>query len=295
MVRPDLKEWTDAQLLEHFSRTRSEIAFAALMRRHGALVLSVSRRYLGNLHDAEDVYQATFLVLARKAGKLRRRTGLGNWLRGVAYRLALKARTSAARRRSLERRAAEMAKLPMESGLAELQAILDEELQRLSEKYRSAFVLCCLETKSRLEAARELGISEGTLASRLDRARKELQKRLTRRGITLAAALTASSVSSTIAAVPGKLAEETLQAALSYNAGSMANISAGALTLAQGVITGKTKVVVVAMMAAVVAVGGAGWAEYKASGVHIQKVQTESGVNRQAKNAEKKNAAVALI
>src|SRR5262249_21646246 len=132
LVRPDLKEWTDAQLLDQFARTRSEIAFAALMRRHGALVLSVGRRYLGNLDDAEDVYQGTFLVLARKAGRLHGRKALGNWLYSVAYRLALKARTRAARRRASERRAAEMAKPHTESGLSELQTILDEEVQRLA-------------------------------------------------------------------------------------------------------------------------------------------------------------------
>src|SRR5947207_244973 len=97
LVRPELKEWTDAQLLDRFTQNRDDVAFAALMRRHGPLVLSVGRRYLGNLHDAEDVFQATFLVLARKAGRIRKRTALGSWLYGVAYRLSMKARTRAAR------------------------------------------------------------------------------------------------------------------------------------------------------------------------------------------------------
>jgi RNA polymerase sigma factor (sigma-70 family) len=263
LVRPDLKEWSDGQLLDRFAQSRDEIAFAALMRRHGALVLSVGRRYLGNLHDAEDVYQATFLILARNAGRVRKRAALGSWLYGVAYRLAMKARTRAARRRSSERRAAELAKLHVESGLNELQMILDEEVQHLTEKYRGPFVLCCLENKSRHEAARELGLEEGTLASRIDRARKQLQKRLTRRGISLAAALTASSISSTVAAVPSRLAEDTLQASLTYLAGSTANISSGALALAQGVVMGKAKIVFVLVTTAVLAIGGARWAEFK--------------------------------
>jgi RNA polymerase sigma factor (sigma-70 family) len=146
-----LAEASDAQLLERFSVRREEEAFAVLLRRHGPMVLGVSRRVLQQLHDAEDVFQATFLLLARKAESIRKRASVSSWLHGVAYRLAVKARAQIFRRQHHERQAAAMRtdRAGFEAAWLELQAILDESLQRLSEKYRSALVLCTWRARPR--------------------------------------------------------------------------------------------------------------------------------------------------
>lgn len=215
---------TDAELLTRFTRERDELAFAALMARHGPMVLGLCRRILRHTHDAEDAFQATFLVLARMAGSIRKSDALGSWLYGIANRIARKACKGAMRRRELESRMPPMAAPDQSSGLAlrDLQAVLDEEINRLSEKYRAAFALCCLESKSRAEAAQELNWKEGTLASRLAHARLLLQRRLTRRGVTLSAALGAMAVSAEVmgAAVPLRLATTTLTAALQFACGT---------------------------------------------------------------------------
>src|SRR5262249_35158038 len=161
---------------------------AALVRRHGPMVLGVCRRMLRNPHDAEDAFRATFLVLVRKANSLGRRDLLGNWLYGTAYRAALEA--LAARRRVRERQGAIMPEREVsdetEAGVwRELRPVLDHELNRLPDKYRLAVVLCDLEGKPRKEVAAHFGIPEGTLSSRLNTARQRLAKRLTRRGVTL--------------------------------------------------------------------------------------------------------------
>jgi RNA polymerase sigma factor (sigma-70 family) len=172
---------SDGQLLECFLSRRDEAAFTALVRRHGPMVLGVCRRVLRNHHDAEDAFQATFLVLAGKAKSLRQRELLANWLYGVAYRTALKARAAIARRRAKERRARlpPSPRTPPAEGLAhELGARLDAALRHLPEKYRVAVVLCDLEGSTKQAAARLLGIPEGTVSSRLARARRRLAKEL---------------------------------------------------------------------------------------------------------------------
>jgi RNA polymerase sigma factor (sigma-70 family) len=170
----------DGQLLEWFVHHREEAAFAALVRRHGPMVLSVCRRVLRNSHDAEDAFQATFLVLAEKAPRLRQPELLANWLYGVAYRTALHARRRASRRCEREREVATLSSLSVDSELEarELRRVLDEELQALPEKYRAPLVLCYLEGMTNEEAARRLGWPSGSMSYRLARGRELLRERL---------------------------------------------------------------------------------------------------------------------
>jgi RNA polymerase sigma factor (sigma-70 family) len=203
---------SDAQLLECFVGRRDEAAFAELLRRHGPMVLGLCRRLLG-AEDAEDAFQGTFLVLAKKAASIARRELLGNWLYGVAYRTALRARTQAARRQAREREMAKLEAVEDESP-DELLGLLDQELTRLPDKYRLPVVLCELEGKTYKEAARLLGWSEGTLAGRLSRARALLARRLTRRGAALGAAAVTSALTHAGAVLPPRLVEGTARAAL---------------------------------------------------------------------------------
>jgi RNA polymerase sigma factor (sigma-70 family) len=176
---PSGTELTDRQLLERFVRGRSETAFAALVERHGALVLAVCRRVLDHVQDAEDAFQATFLVLARKAPAVRWQEEISDWLHAVAYRTALKARGEAARRRGRERPLVDLPAPETNADLAwqELRPLLDEEVRRLPEKYRAPLVLCYFEEKTYTEAAHILGVAEGTVSSRLARARDRLRVR----------------------------------------------------------------------------------------------------------------------
>jgi RNA polymerase sigma factor (sigma-70 family) len=186
---------TDRQLVDAFAARRDETAFATLVARHGPMVLRVCRRVLNHEHDAEDAFQATFLVLAKNIASIRRREALAGWLHGVAYRTAMKAKRSAARRRNHEARLRTLpARPPQPPAWDDVQAALDEEIQRLSEHHRRAFVLCVLESRTVPEAAAELGCKLGTVSSWLMRARRRLQQRLARRGIKLAALLAALSI-----------------------------------------------------------------------------------------------------
>jgi RNA polymerase sigma factor (sigma-70 family) len=218
-------EQSDARLLQCFLANRDESAFRLLVGRHGRMVLSVCRNVLRQTQDAEDAFQATFLVLARNAASIREGTALASWLYGVAYRIALKARSQMSKRHHYEKRAApRQAERPdLDLALRELQTVLAEEVHRLPQKYRAPFVLCCLEGKSRNEAAQELGWKEGTVCGRLAEARKRLQQRFTRRGLTLSAALCAGAVSAGVeAAAPKTLLRTTIQAALGIAAGQSA-------------------------------------------------------------------------
>jgi RNA polymerase sigma factor (sigma-70 family) len=206
----------DQQLLDRFARGREEAAFTALVRRHGPLVLGVCRRVLRQEQDAEDVFQATFLVLARKAAGIDRRVSLGGWLYRVAFHMALKTRKQAAARQRREARTGrheETDPLAEVSG-RELLAVFDEELQRLPECERVALVHCYLQGKTRDEAAREVGCSESTLKRRLERGKERMRQRLARRGVALSAALLAAVLAQRAkAVVPARLAASVVEAA----------------------------------------------------------------------------------
>jgi RNA polymerase sigma-70 factor (ECF subfamily) len=176
---------SDAELLRRFAADRGEEAFALLVKRHGPLVLSVCRRVLGIVQDAEDAFQATFLVLARKAGTIQNPGLLGNWLYGVASRIARKARTSQRKRQDREKLLPHLPSppIPPASPGDDLESVLGEELRRLPEKYRAAVGLCYLEGKTNAEAASLLRWPTGTLKGRLARARDLLRSRLVRRGL----------------------------------------------------------------------------------------------------------------
>jgi RNA polymerase sigma factor (sigma-70 family) len=242
-LRPNGAGLTDGQLLERFLGRRDEAAFEALVRRHGPMVLSVCRRVLRHEHDAEDAFQATFLVLARKAASLRSRELLGNWLYGVAYRTALKARTMNARRRAREERASagRTAGAPDEGAWEGLLPLLDQELSRLPEKYRVPIVLCDLQGRSRREVAAQLKVPEGTLSGRLTTARKMLAKRLARYGVAVSGGALAAVLSATPASagVAGALAASTARVAVLVAAGEALTagaVSARVVALAEGVV-----------------------------------------------------------
>jgi RNA polymerase sigma factor (sigma-70 family) len=249
---------SDRQLLERFRLHGEEAAFEALVRRHGPLVLGVCRRLLHNEHDAEDAFQATFWVLARKAASVGRQGSLGGWLYQVAYHAALKTRARAATREKHERQAGQR---PAADPLAEvtgreLLAVLDEELQRLPERLRSPLVLCYLQGSTRDEAARQLGWSLATLKRRLEEGRESLRCRLARRGLTLPAALLVAGLAQgpTAAAVPPLLAAATVKKALPVAAGKAA---AGALTdgLLKTLFASRVKTLACLLLTAAAALG----------------------------------------
>ncbi len=258
---------TDGQLLECFLTRRDEAAFAALVRRHGPMVLGVCRRVLQHHHDAEEAFQATFLVLARKAATIGRRALLGHWLYGVASRTALKARALRARREAHERQVRAMPRPQVleEDVWQDLLPLLDRELNRLPEKYQVPLVLCDLEGKTKKEAARQLGLPEGTVSSRLARARAMLRKRLARHGPALAGGALAVALSQNVASacVPVPLVVSTAKAAMLFAAGQAATtgvISAKVAVLTEGVMKAMllTKLKVTAIVLIVLASAGLG-------------------------------------
>jgi RNA polymerase sigma factor (sigma-70 family) len=232
------QELPDQILLDRFVALRDETAFAALVRRYGRLVLSVCRRVLRHEQDAEDAFQATFLVLVRKARSIDKREAVGSWLYGVAFRVAAKAR------RTAQRRAVQVRALPDEpvapdedAGWHDLRSVLDQEVYRLPAKYRAPVVLCYLEGKTTEEAAEQLGCARGTVLSRLARARARLRPRLARRGLALSTVpgLLARDAQ---AAVSQTLTESILRTALSsINCHTAANgISVPVAALTKGVL-----------------------------------------------------------
>jgi RNA polymerase sigma factor (sigma-70 family) len=227
----------DRDLLRQFVREKDERAFAALVHRHGPMVLGVCRRILRNAADAEDAFQVVFLVLVRKAPSLRAPDSLGNWLYGVAYRTALEAKRAAARRKVKEAQAMPRMETSMEYS-SDLLALLDEELAALPDTFRAAVVLCDLEGKTRKVAAQELACAEGTVASRVARGRVLLAARLARRGVTLSAGALAVALSQGVcsAQLPVPLVATTVEAAALLAAGKVAGVSTPVAVLLKGML-----------------------------------------------------------
>ncbi len=235
---------TDAQLLERFVSRRDEPAFAALMVRHGPMVLGLCRQMLRDKQEAEDAFQASFLVLARNAASIQKRPSLGSWLYGVAYRVAARLRGTAARRRTREAAGVDVSELASspEPANPDLQPVLHEEIRRLPIKYREPVVLCYLESKTNEEAASQLSWPVGTVKARLSRARDMLRMRLARRGMGAPALLAdlPASTRNTASVLPIFLFHSTFRAAMRIVTGG----GATALHLA------KLKLTTVAVLAA---------------------------------------------
>ncbi len=245
-VHASQPEATDSALLDRFIAHRDERAFAALVERHAALVFQVCWRILEHTQDTQDAFQATFLVLARKAATVRPPEALPAWLHGVARRIALKTRSARFRHRRAERPLAATIMDSRPDPLAELATrdflvIVDEEVRRLAEVYRLPVILCCLEGRSIEEAAQQLGWTAGSVKGRLERGRARLHERLARRGLTLPAALAAVELSraGASAAVAARQAAPLISAAMSFAARQPSRgiaVSAQATDLAQSVI-----------------------------------------------------------
>jgi RNA polymerase sigma factor (sigma-70 family) len=259
---------TDGELLTLFLDSRDEAPLAALVRRHASMVWGVCRRLLRSHHDAEDAFQATFLVLVRKADSVKPREAVSNWLYGVAYQTAVRVRALAAKRGGRERQVTDMPEpVVPDASSDDLFSLLDQELNRLPDKHRLVIVLGDLEGKTRTELAQQLGVSEGTVAGRLARAREMLAKRLARRGLAisggaLAAALAQSAAS---ASAPAPLVASTIQAASLVAVGQAASaglVSANVVPLTEGVMramfVSKIKSVLAVVLVATVVLGGVG-------------------------------------
>jgi RNA polymerase sigma factor (sigma-70 family) len=283
-------ELPDGQLLDRYLQQRDERAFAALVQRYGRLVLGVCERVLQDTHEAEDAFQATFLVLVRKAGSLDRRGPLGNWLYAVAYRTAMKAKVNAARRQAHERQAGDMvpAQANAEAQWRELRVVIDEELNRLPNKYRAPLLLCYIQGKTNQQAARELGWPSGSMSRRISRGRQILRDRLTRRGILLSPAIlfTLLPKKALAVVVPGALVSATIQAAMLFGKSTLitaGGTSAKVIGLAEEVakMFGKPRLRTGVLVVAVVALFGgvAGGAVVFAPGSSFDQLRAKLGLS----------------
>ena len=286
----------DGQLLERYLTRRDETAFEALVDLHGPMVLGLCRRMLRDPRDIEDAFQATFLVLVRKAPAIRDRGLLSSWLYGVAYRVARRARNQTLRRRGRETSVGDLVVTasPETSDRLEVDPVLDQELNRLPEKYRAPLILCYLRGRTHDQAAEELRCPVGTVRSRLARGRDLLRKRLTRRGFAPSAmgAILGTGpnlpAQLLVEAVPPSLVSATVKAAFGF--GSAQTIQAGAiaasaLALAQGVLTtmriAQLKWIGLAILATSLSAGGVVAVSYAAAQTQVAGTAEEpSAVDR---------------
>ncbi len=267
---------TDAQLLERFAAGRDEPAFAALMVRHGPMVLGVCRRLLHDADQAEDAFQASFLVLARKAGSIQRRPLLSAWLYGVAYKVAARLRGRTWKRQARETSGVDLATIAasIDPDPSDLPPLLHAEVQRLPDKYRNPIILCYLEGKTHEEAALLLRWPLGTVKTRLARARGLLRSQLIRRGVTASEGVMATALAAHPATASARLTDATIRAATQFaahKAGVDKLVSARAIALSQGVLRTMmlTKVKIVGALVLVMTMlggggGGAGWLAFRA-------------------------------
>jgi polysaccharide biosynthesis/export protein len=292
---------SDRQLLERFVSRRdasAEAAFEALVLRHGPMVLRVCHNVLGDSTDAQDAFQATFLVLVRRCGSIRRLESLGSWLYGVACRVAARARVEAARRRAAERRAAMRlvkAVEPPEASEAdrdEFGPIIQDEVRRLPEKYRAVVVLCYWKGLTHEQAADQLGCPVGTVRSRMARARSRLHRRLTRRGLApfsgmVAAALESSSAQAArLGAVPSGLVSLTVRMSARVFAGgaikSVASTSVAVLVqqVLRSMFMMKFRTVAVALLLCGLGAYGVGLAAQKADSAKPESRSRRAGAKK---------------
>ncbi|AGA24563.1 RNA polymerase sigma factor [Singulisphaera acidiphila] len=295
---------SDGQLLERFVTRQgeaAETAFAILVERHGPMVLGVCRRTLANPGDAEDAFQATFLVLVKKAKTVRVDDSLGRWLYGVACRVAARARTGVLRRQAREGdRLVDRQGPTLDSGCLDLRRVLDEELNRLPEKYRAPVVLCYLEGLTHELAAERLGWPVGTVRGRLSRARERLRTRLSSRGLApTAAGLWEFPTPTPTEAVSHALIEETVQAAMQY---ATARLAVGGISTAVAVLTEgafktmvltklKTSVTLLSAMVAASMIAPAFLAASDPQSVGREQPATTVGKNEVRKPSKTKNEA----
>ena len=264
----DLTRLADAELLAAFLDDRADAAFDSLVRRHGPMVFAVCRRVLRHQQDAEDAFQATFLVLARRAADVWPRDAVGSWLHGVAYRVSLKARAVRARHHVREQPLNGTDVAAAASPSLDLAEVLDRVIGKLPEVYRAAVVACDLEGLSRREAAERLGWKEGTLSGRLARARQLLAVRLRRMGLTLPLAGVAAilGTSELAGGMSANLIELTVRAALLSGGNLATEVSAPVAALTEGVVRGMFLTKLKTAMAAALAVGALGFGMWSATG-----------------------------
>jgi RNA polymerase sigma factor (sigma-70 family) len=269
---------TDAQLLERFVARHDEPAFAALVARHGPMVLCVCRRLVRDAQEAEDAFQAAFLILARKAAVVVKHPLLAGWLYGVAYRVAVRSRGQTARRRTREQSGANLDAIPAEdASWSDAGSVVHEEVGRLPDAYRAAVILCYLEGKTNEEAACLLRSPVGTVKSRLTRAREMLRSRLTRRGVTASEGMMATALAANPTTATAKLVDTTIRAATRFAArdGGVDKLaSARAIALSQGVLRTMmlTKMKIIGALVLAVTMlggGGAGWLAFRAPAAEL--------------------------
>ncbi len=257
------QQLTDLELLRRFRAQRDEAAFHTLVRRHGRMVFDVCRNVLGNEADTEDAFQATFLILAQRAGAIRKQSSVGSWLFGVAYRTALKVRTCSVKRQRHEARAPRRPPADNSDVLAwrEVQHVLHEELNSLSECYRAPLVLCYLEGKTQAEAAAALGVSAATVNKRLEQGRQRLRARLVRRGLGATALLAGATwpAANASAGVPISIMISTVKAAAAVASGGApaSVVSTKVVALTEGVLhTMLSRKITIGLLVVVLGIGG---------------------------------------